>query len=226
MICLSAEDPYAPGRDSESQENLTATGGERRIAVRNWSAEGLTTLNILAIALGLAMDAFAVSIAASILLSGATPRQVFRIAFHFGLFQFLMPILGWTAGQTVEPMVRAWDHWLAFGLLTFIGGKILLGGLSPDRRSQSVDDPSRGLTLVALSVATSVDALAVGLSFAFLRVSILIPSVIIGAVAGLLSTVGMCSGARLGAIFGRRVEILGGLLLIVIGLKILAEHLI
>jgi putative Mn2+ efflux pump MntP len=182
-------------------------------------------LNILTIAVGLGMDAFAVSIAASILLKATTARQTFRIAFHFGLFQFLMPVLGWAAGQTVEQLVRTWDHWLAFGLLTFVGGKILMGGLRPEDGTPTVSDPTRGLTLVVLSLATSIDALAVGLSFSFLGVDILLPSVIIGAVAGLLSTVGMQFGARLGRRLGRRVEIVGGLLLFAIGLKILFEHL-
>lgn len=185
----------------------------------------MNTTNILVIAVGLAMDAFAVAIAASIVLKGATPRQTFRIAFHFGLFQFLMPVLGWAAGQTVESLVRAWDHWLAFGLLAFIGGKILTGGLRPAEDAPSANDPTRGLTLVVLSLATSIDALAVGLSFAFLGVEILLPSIAIGAVTGLLSTVGMQFGARLGQALGRRVEVVGGLLLFAIGIKILIEHL-
>ncbi len=186
----------------------------------------MNLLTILGIAIGLAMDAFAVSIASSVLLSGASARQTFRIAFHFGFFQFMMPVIGWLAGGTVAPFVVEWDHWVAFALLAFVGGRSIAGALRGDERGAERGDPSRGLTLILLSIATSIDALAVGLSFAFLRVEIWYPSVIIGLVTGALSVVGMRVAGRLGARFGRRIEFLGGLILLAIGLKILAEHLL
>ncbi|MBU0716966.1 MAG: manganese efflux pump, partial [Planctomycetes bacterium] len=110
----------------------------------------MSWLNLLGIAVGLAMDALAVSIAAGLSIGNVTPRQVFRIAFHFGLFQFMMPILGWLLGSTISAQVAAYDHWLAFGLLAIIGGKMLANARSGAQRRDK-GDPSRGWLLVALS---------------------------------------------------------------------------
>lgn len=176
--------------------------------------------SLLGIAIGLAMDALAVSIAVGLSLASVTPRHVFRLAFHFGLFQFLMPIVGWLAGRQLAEHISAYDHWVAFGLLSFVGGKMLWEA----RRQESPAtrrDPTRGLTLITLSVATSLDALAVGLSMAFLGVSILVPSVVIGVVAAALTTLGITFGSRIGARWERWAEIVGGIVLIVIGLKVL-----
>ena len=181
-------------------------------------------VEILFIAVGLAMDAFAVSlgIGTSRLASGRRP--IFRLSFHFGLFQALMPILGWLAGTRIEPVIKNFDHWIALILLSWVGGRMIRSGLSSEETSYS-SDPSRGGMLVLLSVATSIDALAVGLSLAMLGVSILLPSVVIGIVAGTLSLVGLLAGNRLGEAFGKRVEVLGGLILIGIGLRVLITHL-
>lgn len=185
----------------------------------------MTFFAIITIALGLAMDAFAVSVAASIALHNVSGRQVFRFAWHFGLFQAMMPVIGWAAGSYVAEYVHAWDHWVAFGLLTFIGAKALYEAIREKGGEEAqASDPTRGLSLVMYSVATSIDALAVGLSFAMLRVTIWYPCLVIGLVAGALSTVGMLFGSYLGARFGRRVEILGGLILIGIGVKVLLDH--
>lgn len=181
-------------------------------------------LVILGIAFGLAMDAFAVSIAASVALRDVSSRQVFRLAFHFGLFQFLMPILGWLAGLTLERFIRSFDHWLAFVLLAFIGGKAILEAVRGGN-AEARGDPTKGMSLIVLSVATSIDALAVGLSFGVLHVEVWYPSVVIGVVAGGMTTLGMRIGSRLGARFGRRMEIAGGLVLVGIGVKILVDHL-
>lgn len=178
---------------------------------------------VLGIAIGLAMDAFAVAIAASVTLGRASRRQTFRLAFHFGLFQFLMPIIGWLAGRTVERWIVSWDHWVAFGLLALIGGKAIWTALVGEDEVER-DDPTRGLSLVILSVATSIDALAVGLTFAVLKVSVLYPCVIIGVVTAVITAVGTQIGSRLGARFGRAMEIAGGAILIAIGLKILLQH--
>ena len=180
---------------------------------------------LLGIAVGLAMDAFAAAIAVSVSLGRVSRRQMFRLAWHFGLFQALMPVLGWCGGMSVEHWIRAWDHWLAFGLLAFVGGRMLASGLRPNRDAPAQLDPTRGLSLVVLSVATSIDALAVGLSFAALGVRIWLPSAIIGVTAGLMTTLGSALGSRLGDRFGRWMEVLGGGLLIAIGARIVVAHL-
>ena len=185
----------------------------------------MSTLTIILIAVGLSMDALAVAIATSMALTAVSGRQVFRLGFHFGLFQAVMPILGWGLGRSVSGLITAWDHWVAFGLLTFVGVKAIHEALAGKKQRASRADPTRGLSLVMLSVATSIDALAVGLSFAMLGVSIWYPSVIIGFTTGGITVLGMILGGRLGAHFGRRIEILGGLVLIGIGVKILVQHL-
>ena len=185
----------------------------------------MDVITLAIIALGLAMDAFAVAIAASVMLGKVTPRQVFRLSFHFGLFQGLMPIFGWLAGMTVQQWIRAWDHWVAFGLLAFIGGRAILSAWRGDDDRQKSLDPTRGLTLVVLSVATSIDALAVGLSFSALQIRIWTPVVVIAVTAAAMTILGVAIGGRLGRRFGRQMELVGGLVLIGIGVKILVEHL-
>lgn len=180
-------------------------------------------LNLLGIAIGLAMDAFAVSIAAGLTIDGVTPRHVFRIAFHFGLFQFMMPILGWLVGSTISTQVVAYGHWLAFALLGIIGGKMLLDVRSGAGRKASAD-PSRGWMLVALSFATSIDAMAVGLSMAFLQVAVWLPCVVIGLVAALFSTVGITLAGRVLHRWERVADLLGGCILILIGVRIVVSH--
>lgn len=175
------------------------------------------------IAIGLAMDAFAVSIASGLVIERLTIRHVFRMAFHFGLFQALMPILGWWAGSTVAPYIEAWDHWLALILLGFIGGKMVLESRGDGERLDS-SDPTRGWSLVTLSVATSIDALAVGLSLAMLRVQVWFPALIIGVVAAAASAWGIVFGSRIGRRWGRRAELIGGLVLIGIGIRIVVSH--
>ncbi len=180
-------------------------------------------LDLFGIAVGLAMDAFAVSIAAGVSLSSVTPRHVFRMAFHFGLFQFGMTILGWGAGSTISAHVAAWDHWLAFGLLSLISGKMLLDACRKTDRKAKVD-PTRGWMLVALSIATSIDAFAVGLSMAFLQVSVLLPCVVIGLVAAGFSMVGIVLAGRVLRKWGRVAEVLGASVLILIAIRILLLH--
>jgi putative Mn2+ efflux pump MntP len=179
---------------------------------------------LLGIAIGLSMDAFAVSIASSISLKKVSPRQVFRFAFHFGFFQAMMPIIGWFAGSTFEKFISSWDHWVAFFLLLFVGIKNIIESLKSDGTDLTRCDPTRGWSLVILAVATSIDALAVGLSFAVLEVSIWVPVLVIGLITGFLSMIGMIFGNRIGAKFGERVGIFGGIILIAIGIKILIQH--
>ncbi|MHB9030560.1 MAG: manganese efflux pump MntP [Candidatus Latescibacterota bacterium] len=181
---------------------------------------------LIAIAVGLAMDAFAVSIATGIRLGCVTGRQTFRMAFHFGFFQFLMPILGWMAGAFAGRYISAFDHWVAMALLVFIGGKMVYEALRQEHAPGETitADPTRGSTLIGLAVATSIDAFAVGLSLGILNLGIVFPSIIIGVVAAAFTTIGMKLGCGIGVLFSRRMEILGGLILIGIGIKIVMEH--
>lgn len=183
-------------------------------------------MTLLGIAVGLAMDAFAVAIATGLALGEVSARQTFRLSWHFGFFQFLMPVIGWMAGLTVERWIAAYDHWLAFGLLGFIGGKMIHEAVTGMDGEKAAGDPTRGVSLVVLSVATSVDALAVGLSLGVLHVRIWQPAVVIGIVACALTAAGMHLGRRLGERFGKRMEVAGGAVLIAIGLKILVSHLL
>jgi putative Mn2+ efflux pump MntP len=169
------------------------------------------------------MDAFAVAVAAGASGRARGGRAAFRLSFHFGVFQFLMPVIGWFAGYRIAPLISAVDHWIAFGLLAFVGFRMIRSGLRHEREDST--DPSRGRTLIILSIATSLDALAVGFSLAMLKISIWYPSVVIGLVAASLSLIGVTIGNRLGLRFGKRMEIVGGLILILIGMKIVAEHL-
>jgi putative Mn2+ efflux pump MntP len=175
------------------------------------------------VAVGLAMDAFATAIAVSVSLTSLGRRQVFRLAFHFGLFQALMPVIGWMAGSTITDRLAAWDHWIAFGLLVFVGGRAIVK-TGDEGDDQDTFDPTRGLSLVVLSIATSLDALAVGLSFGALGVRILVPSLVIGLTAGALTVVGMLVGHRVGRRFGRKAEIVGGIVLVAIGVWIVLDH--
>ena len=185
----------------------------------------MSFFSVFGIAVGLAMDATAVAIGTSVLLGRVNGRQVFRFAFHFGLFQAAMPLVGWLAGRGLKEYIEAWDHWVAFVLLALIGGKAIMDALKGDGDSpDQPSDPTRGLSLVLLSVATSIDALAVGLSLAVLDVEIWYPCVVIGVVTAVLTVGGMLAGARLGQRFGSRVRVLGGLILLGIGIKILVEH--
>ncbi len=179
---------------------------------------------ILAIAVGLALDAFAVSLAAGAAGHAAGLRPTFRLSFHFGLFQFLMPVLGWYAGSLVAHQVTVIDHWVAFGLLVWVGARMIRSGLHPDP-SRVRADMSRGWTLVSLSVATSLDALTIGLSLAILGVGIWYPSAVIGVVTGGLCLAGLRLGGRLGSRFGSRMEVVGGGMLALIGLRILISGL-
>jgi len=181
-------------------------------------------IDILVIALGLAMDAFAVSISSGTKEVTRGFRPTFRLSFHFGLFQFLMPVIGWFLGSEISVYVKSFDHWVTLCLLSFVGVRMIIEGFKPDS-NKSEFDPSKGMHMVMLSIATSIDAFAIGLSLAVLQVNIFYPSVIIGVVTGILSVIGIQLGNKLGLRFGRRMEIIGGLVLILIGIKIVIEHL-
>ena len=182
---------------------------------------------LLALAVALAMDALAVSIAAGITLGRPRPAQLARMPLTFGLFQAAMPIAGWLLGLSVRHLIESWDHWIAFALLAWIGGNMIRGGGddSEDGESCSVD-PTKGRKLLILAVATSIDALAVGLSFSLLNINVWGPSTLIGVVCAVITALGLLAGKGLAHadIFGRRAELVGGCVLIGFGLKILYEH--
>ena len=177
---------------------------------------------LVTIAFALAMDAFAVAIGTSLSLKIVSKRQVFRLAFHFALFQALMPILGWSVGRTLAAPLVKWGNAIAFVLLALIALRAMWEGFhSTDEVSAPRRDPTRGASLIGLSIATSIDALAVGLSFAVLEVNIWTPILIIGLVAGGMTHLGLILGSRLGRLFGSRMEILGGVILLAVAVRIL-----
>lgn len=180
-------------------------------------------LHTAVIAVGLGMDALAVSMTVGVTIERLTRGHVFRLAFHFTLFQFMMTVAGWLAGRSVAEYIAAWDHWIVFALLAGVGSKMLWEA-RPGRKPKPRSDPTRGLSLVILSVATSIDALAVGLTMALLGVSVWVPAFVIGITAGLMTLVGICFSGRFGPRAGRRAEVLGGLVLIGIGVHVLARH--
>ncbi len=183
-------------------------------------------LSLFAIALALAMDAFAVAVVTGLTVTPLTARHVFRLAFHFGLFQALMPAIGWVAGKAMYVYIAAFDHWVAFGLLALVGGKMIWEGLHHGEENPSRGDPTSGWRLIVLSVATSVDALAVGLSLAMVQSPIVVPAIVIGLVAATLTAIGMILGRRIASFWGPRVEVLGGAVLLGIGIKIVVGHLL
>jgi putative Mn2+ efflux pump MntP len=184
----------------------------------------MNMITILFIAFGLAMDAFAVSITNGITIKHQRINNALKIGIFFGSFQALMPLIGWLAGLRLRDFISGFDHWVAFGLLSLIGGKMIYEStkIGDDKEIRSLNL----FVLLLLSIATSIDALAVGLSFAFLKISIATPIIVIGIVTFILSFLGVLVGNKLGHFFENKMEILGGLILIGIGIKILIEHLV
>ena len=179
---------------------------------------------IILIALGLAMDAFAVSIANGISVKTQKRKNALITAAFFGAFQMLMPVIGWLAGLGLEELIIGIDHWIAFGLLAFIGSRMIYD--STKKEDLKRESSLRIQALLTLSVATSIDALMVGLSFAFIQTAISTPILIIGLVTFLLSFIGFYFGSIIGQVLGNKIKVIGGVMLIGIGLKILLEHLI
>ena len=183
--------------------------------------------SVFFIAVGLAMDAFAVSITNVISVKGFGAKHAVRQGIYFGLFQFMMPILGWFLGSSVKVYIEAVDHWIAFFLLAFIGGNMIRGTFSNEEEEgcpKGIEMTSKSLSMQA--IATSIDALAVGISLAILDVNIIWASVVIGVVAFLLSFIGGILGQKLGGFLQKKAELAGGIVLVAIGLKILLEHIL
>ena len=182
-------------------------------------------LTIIVIAIGLAMDAFAVSIATGATYKKSENTHAFRMAFVFGGFQAIMPVVGWLAGLTLREFIRDYDHWVAFILLAFIGGKMIYESFKIKRAQEQTDILSTTMLLV-LALATSIDALAVGITFSFLLAgSLAIAVIIIGLITFVFSYAGFYIGKRFGHFFEIGIEAIGGLILLGIGTKILLEHL-
>lgn len=176
---------------------------------------------LLLIAVGLSMDAFAVSICKGLSLQKLKKRHAALVGLYFGGFQFLMPVLGWALGYRFEHVIESVDHWIAFGLLTVIGVSMIREA----RQADELDDDLGFKTMLLLAVATSIDALAVGVTFAFLQVRILPAASLIGVTTFLLSAIGVYIGHLFGLRYKAKAEIAGGVILIFIGVKILLEHL-
>jgi len=186
----------------------------------------MSSIFIFGVAVALAMDCFAVTLGMACGPRGLGTRQAVRMAAFFGGFQFVMPVAGWLAGDKLLGFIKSFDHWVAFGLLALIGGRMIYEsfGLNEGEKARRPDQ-TQGMRLVVLSLATSIDALAVGLSLGVIRTGILYPAAVIGVTSFVLTIVGAKLGPVAGRLAGRRAELLGGLILIGIGAKILVEHL-
>lgn len=190
----------------------------------------MTNLEIWLLAVGLAMDCFAISIASGIILKRVRMRPMLTMAFFFGFFQAIMPMIGWICASTFNHLIEDVDHWIAFAILAFLGGRMIVGSCK-DEEHRHEFDPTRLKVVLALAVATSIDALAIGVSFACLGMktfaTILSPTGIIGLVSFVMSMIGLTLGIRFGCGFARkmRAELWGGIILVIIGTKILIEHL-
>jgi len=174
----------------------------------------------------LALDACTVAIAIGSTLKTVNLRQAFRLSWHFGFFQAMMPVLGWSAGLSFRSLIAAYDHWIAFVLLLIVGGNMVKNGFSGKSDTKVIKDPTRGFSLVLLSIATSIDALAVGFSLSILHAPIAMPAFVIGIGAFLFTFFGLFLGNRVGRAMnlGRRAEIIGGIVLWGIGINILYSH--
>ena len=181
--------------------------------------------SIFLIALSLSADCFAVALCGAVSMKRAAVAQVLRIAVSFGVFQTGMQLAGWLAGKTIVGPISAYDHWIAFGLLAFVGGKMARESLHEGNEAKEGVDITRGFALIALSVETSNDSLAVGLSYAIIDFGIALPSILAGVIAFTATITGFALGRKVGNLFGRRAETVGGLVLIGIGIRILVEHL-
>lgn len=188
----------------------------------------MSIVEIALLGISLAMDAFAVSITTGITLKDLRLKHAVKVGLFFGGFQFLMPVLGYIAGSTVSSYIESFDHWIAFGLLAFIGGKMLWECLMPPKGGAEAEvvDPTATSKLFVLAIATSIDALAVGISLAILKENIWLCSSWIGVITFILSVIGVMLGKKMGEKLRKSAEIVGGIVLIGIGVKILLEHIL
>lgn len=189
------------------------------------NSERMEILTVVLLAIGLSFDSFAVSVCSGLSLPHINIFQAAKIAFFLALFQALMPLMGWLVGNSIKPLIEPVDHWIAFGLLSLIGGKMILESFS-NSATREIKNPLNIRVILMLSLATSIDALAVGFSFATMLDKILIAVIIIGAITFIASMLGILLGKKTGPRISRYAEILGGLILIFIGTRILIEHML
>jgi putative Mn2+ efflux pump MntP len=175
----------------------------------------------LGVAFALGCDAFAVGLAVGT--RNPDLRATFRLWFHFGLFQFLMPVIGWNIGNSIVELIKDYDHWIAFLLMFAIASKMLKESFDEEEADpQNEKDPTRGLSLIGLSIATSIDALGTGFGMGIANMSLLKPAIIIGVTAAIMTYTGICLGRKLSAHFGKRVETLGAIILYIIAFNLLS----
>ena len=187
---------------------------------------GIDFPSVFVIAVSLSADCFAVALSSSISQKTFSFLQLLRLPLLFGIFQSFMALMGWLAGRTVVEFIAAYDHWVAFGLLAIIGARMIWQSIRDHDEDKGKKNLANWLILITLSIATSIDSLAVGLSFAFLEVNITLASITIGVTAFIITLVGILLGKRVGVLVGERAETIGGIILIIIGLRILLEHLL
>ncbi|HBS85624.1 MAG: hypothetical protein A2W91_14325 [Bacteroidetes bacterium GWF2_38_335] len=180
-------------------------------------------ITVFLIALGLSFDSFAVSVCSGLKLPKIVFWSAVKIAFFLAFFQAAMPVLGWLLGNTVKVYIVDFDHWIAFGLLAILGGKMIYEGFQ--KHVEDSSNPLHFWVLIGMSLATSIDAFAVGITFSFMAVHIILAALIIGAVTFIVSMTGILIGKKTGAHFGKKMEVVGGLILVGIGVKIMVEHL-
>lgn len=185
----------------------------------------MNLLSIFFVAVGLAMDAFAVSIASGVSIRNLRIRHILVIAFAFGFFQGIMPVIGWFAGMGFRDKISSVDHWVAFGLLFVVGAKMIYESFAIEEEAQPSDPGLNATRLLLLSIATSIDALAVGLTFSCINVEIITPALIIALVTLVMSIAGVIIGDKIGHLFEGKIELVGGIILIAIGVRILFDHL-
>lgn len=183
----------------------------------------MSFLEILLISIGLAMDAFAVSVCKGLAMTKMNWKKATIIGLYFGIFQAIMPIIGYYLGESFQGLVTSIDHWIIFGLLIFIGGNMIKEAL--DKEKQEVNDNIDIKTMTILAIATSIDALAVGITLAFLEINLILSVSLIGIITFILSVIGVKIGNQFGTKYEKKAEFVGGLILILIGVKILLEHL-
>jgi manganese efflux pump family protein len=188
--------------------------------------DGMDLLSILFIALSLSADCFAVSLGGCVSIKNLKYVQVFRTSIAFGVAQTLMPVIGWLVGSTLITLISGFDHWVAFGLLIIVGGRMIWEAFHEKDGQEKCLDITRGMLLFSLAFVTSIDALAVGLSFALLQINIIFASLLIGIVAFIITHLGFYLGRKAGRLLGQRAKIAGGGILIFIGFRILLSHLL
>ncbi|MFZ4401510.1 MAG: manganese efflux pump MntP family protein [Bacteroidales bacterium] len=182
-------------------------------------------ISLILIAIGLSFDTFAVSVSTGLILKKIKFQQALKVAFVLAFLQSLMPLIGWFAGKQISQYIGKFDHWIAFVLLSILGVKMIIESFKNDDNNKNFN-PLKFNVLLGMGIATSIDALVVGISFAFLDTNIWIAILFIGVVTFLFAMLGMLFGKKIGSKFGKRIEVLGGFILIAIGLKILLGHVI